>query len=77
MLSEVAGVSAAMLSKLANECRRFYTDDGGFMEGDWVLVLGSIAGGLTLSSNFGYNIGHIVSQAFDDMIMTALRKAGV
>ena len=65
-----------MLSTLGSELGRFAGDEGGFLEGDWLLVAAIIGGALSLSSFFGYNIGQIVSQAFDDVIMSALRKAG-
>jgi hypothetical protein len=65
-----------MLSVLKTELARFASDDGGFLEGDWLLVVAILGGALSLSSYFGYNIGHIVAQAFDDLIMSALRKAG-
>jgi hypothetical protein len=65
-----------MLSAFKSELGRFASDEGGFLEGDWFLVVAILGGALSLSSYLGYNIGHIVSQAFDDLIMSALRRAG-
>ncbi len=66
-----------MLDTIGSQLKRFLRDDGGFLEGDWLLIAAIIGGGLGLTSYLGFNIGHIVSEAFDDLIMTALRKAGV
>jgi hypothetical protein len=64
------------MSRLRAELRRFAHCDGGFLEGDWALVIGTVVGGLAFSSYLGWNIGEIVSDAFDRMIMDAMRKAG-
>jgi hypothetical protein len=66
-----------MLTAATAEISRFATDEGGLVEADWLLIVGILGSALSLSSFFGYNIGNIVSQAFDDVVLGALRRAGV
>lgn len=65
-----------MFTTVKSQLGRLVRDEGGFLEGDWVMIAGILGVALSLSSYFGYNIGHIVGQAFDDLILSALRRAG-